>query len=139
MNVFAHSNGGDVSKWQPLQEHCKAVAALSESFAESFASGIYGRLVGELHDVGKARSVFQSYLKRCNGIEDSESDGGEHSHSGAGACWLGKNCGAIGKALAYCVAGHHAGLPDWSGGETPIGALGIRLKEEAKVLSEPLT
>ena len=33
MNVFAHSNGGDVSKWQTLQEHSKAVAELSESFA----------------------------------------------------------------------------------------------------------
>ncbi len=136
MNVFAHSSGGDVSKWQTLQDHCEAVAELSESFADSFASGIYGRLVGELHDVGKARSAFQSYLKRCNGIEDSEADGDNHSHSGAGACWLEKNCGAIGKALAYCVAGHHAGLPDWSGGEAPNGALAIRLKEDQPVISE---
>lgn len=136
MNAFAHSNGGDVAKWQTLQAHCKAVAALSESFADSFASGIYGRLVGELHDVGKARSAFQSYLKRCNGIEDSEADGGDHSHSGAGACWLEKNCGAFGKALAYCVAGHHAGLPDWSGGEAPNGALVQRLANDGGALDE---
>ncbi len=31
MNASAHSNGGDVAKWQTLQAHCKAVAALSES------------------------------------------------------------------------------------------------------------
>lgn len=135
--TYAHSrSGSSTSDWQTLQDHCKAVADLSESFADSFASGIYGRLVGELHDVGKARSAFQSYLKRCNGIEDSEADGGNHSHSGAGACWLEKNCGVIGKALAYCVAGHHAGLPDWSGGEAPNGALAIRLKEDKPVLSE---
>ena len=135
--TYAHSrSGSSTSDWQTLQDHCKAVAELSESFADSFASGIYGRLVGELHDVGKARSAFQSYLKRCNGIEDSEADGGDHSHSGAGACWLEKNCGAFGKALAYCVAGHHAGLPDWSGGEAPNGALAIRLKEDKPVLSE---
>ena len=33
MNVFAHSNGGDVAKWQTLQDHCKAVAELSKSSA----------------------------------------------------------------------------------------------------------
>lgn len=136
MNVFAHSNGGDVSKWQTLQDHCKAVGKVAESFAGAFASGAHGRLIGELHDIGKARSAFQSYLKRCNGIEDSEADYGDHSHSGAGACWLEKNCGDIGKVLAYCIAGHHAGLPDWSCREAPNGTLAFRLKEDKPVLSE---
>ena len=31
MKSFAHSNGSDVAKWQTLQDHSKAVAALSES------------------------------------------------------------------------------------------------------------
>jgi len=136
MNVFAHSNGGDVSKWQTLQDHCKAVGKVAELFAGAFACGAHGRLIGELHDIGKARSAFQLYLKRCNGIEDSEADYGDHSHSGAGACWLEKNCGAIGKALAYCIAGHHAGLPDWSGGEAPNGALDQRLANDGGVLDE---
>lgn len=108
---------------------------MSASFASPFASGELGKLLGAVHDFGKARDSFQSYLKRCNGIEDSEADYGNHSHSGAGACWL-QSKGGLGKALAYCVAGHHAGLPDWSGGNTPDGALVQRLKNEAYVLEE---
>ena len=119
-----------------MQDHCKAVAAMSAVFAASFASGEHGRILGNLHDLGKARDSFQLYLRRCNGIEDSGADYGDHSHSGAGACWLWNHAGNLGKALAYCIAGHHAGLPDWSGGETPNGALVVRLDEEASVLAE---
>ena len=126
-----------MAQWQTLQDHCMAVAEICSKFACSFDRGKLGHILGELHDVGKARSAFQSYLRRCSGLEDSESDYGDHSHSGAGACWLAAHCGSLGKILSYCVAGHHAGLPDWSGGETPNGALAIRLKEESSVLSEP--
>ena len=134
---YAHSQSGSpISEWQPLQDHCTAVADMAATFADPFASNVHGRLLGWLHDLGKARTSFQSYLRRCNGIEDSETDYGDHSHSGAGACWLWDNAGDIGKALAYCVVGHHAGLPDWSDGETPNGALKIRLDEEASVLAE---
>ena len=122
VHAYAHSKGDDVTQWQPLQDHCNAVAGLCAEFAESFESGDVGRLTGGIHDLGKARSSFQSYLLRCNGMDDGDLDYGDHSHSGAGACWLKDNAGGLGKALAECVAGHHAGLPDWSGGEVPNGA-----------------
>lgn len=137
MTPYAHSNGPDDSAWQSLADHSVGVARLAECFASPFLSGPHAALSGYCHDIGKARKAFQSYLCRCNGIEDDEPDYGDHSHSGTGACWLARRAGSIGKALAYCVAGHHAGLPDWSGGETPNGALAIRLQEDAAVLSEP--
>ena len=136
--IFAHSRPDlPIDQWQALQDHCNGVARLCSKFAGPFGSESLGYIIGEVHDLGKSRSSFQSYLRRCNGIEDPEVDYGDHSHSGAGACWLADKGGLPGKILAYCVAGHHAGLPDWSGGETPNGALVVRLKEEVYVLSEP--
>lgn len=136
--TYAHSRpGSPTSEWQTLQDHCKGVAELSASFSRSFSSDRLGWVLGELHDLGKARGSFQSYLMRCNGIEGAEADYGDHSHSGAGACWLNANVKTFGRALAYCVAGHHAGLPDWSGGMAPDGALVQRLKDDASVLEEP--
>ena len=138
MAIFAHSKEScPIAEWQPLDAHLAGVADKAASFAEGFSSAQLAGILGLLHDIGKARSSFQSYLRRCNGIEDSEADYGNHSHSGAGACWLWKHGGNIGKALSYCVAGHHAGLPDMSCGETPNGALKNRLDEDAKVLEEP--
>ena len=138
MLVYAHSNNShEVDSWQLLSDHADAVAHMAANFAEGFSSATHASLMSKCHDIGKARNAFQSYLRQCNGVEDDDQDFGDHSHSGAGACWLWNHAQSLGKALAYCVAGHHAGLPDWSGGEKPGGALSIRLQEEESVLSEP--
>ena len=140
MEAYAHSKKDrPVGEWQPLEEHLNAVAHMAEAFAHPFCSSQAGSLLGELHDLGKARESFQSYLRRCNGVEDEDLDNGPHAHASVGACWLDSQSNALGslaKALAYCVAGHHAGLPDWSGGETPNGALAARLSEDKSILDE---
>lgn len=128
-----------MGQWQTLEAHSANVATLAATFAEPFGSAEFARLLGSIHDAGKARDSFQAYLMRANGIDDREYDGGEHCHSGAGACWAVSSHGlpwGIGRILAYCVAGHHAGLPDWMNGDTPNGALGTRLKAECQVLGE---
>lgn len=138
MIVYAHSNhSSKIAEWQPLSDHADAVARIAAIFAESFNSAHHASLLGKCHDIGKVRTAFQSYLRRCNDLEDDNQDFGDHSHSGVGTCWLANHVGGIGKALAYCIAGHHAGLPDWSGGERPNGALSVRLNEENPVLDEP--
>ena len=139
MTPYAHSNGPDQATWQPLSDHSENTARLASSFALPFGSAASARLLGLCHDAGKSRKDFQSYLRHSNGIEDEDPDYGPHAHASIGACWLwnnAKSLGSLAKALAYCVAGHHAGLPDWSGGGTPNGALSIRLAEDAPILAE---
>ena len=60
---YAHSQSDSpISEWQPLQDHCKAVADMAATFAAPFMSGEHGRILGWLHDLGKARTSFESYL-----------------------------------------------------------------------------
>lgn len=136
-NIFAHSKPGtSVEEWHQLNAHAMSVAGLAASFAEKFNSAGWGRLLGLLHDVGKARMSFQAYLRYSNGMEDAEYDASGHSHSGVGAVWANENLRGIGRIAAYCVSGHHAGLPDWIGGVAPGGALAHRLTEEKNILEE---
>ena len=137
---YAHSlEGKPPESWQPLGVHLENVAARAARFAASFGSAEWGRVLGMLHDVGKARASFQRYLKRSNGLSDESYDGADHSHSGAGAVWAVQffQKAMIGRIFAYSIAGHHAGLPDWIGGVTPGGSLSCRLEQEKEVLEEP--
>ena len=52
--TYAHSQSGSpISEWQPLQDHCKAVADMAATFADPFASNVHGRLLGWLHDLSE--------------------------------------------------------------------------------------
>jgi CRISPR-associated endonuclease/helicase Cas3 len=136
--IYAHSLANSPqADWQTLSQHLSAVADRSAEFAKEFSSEEWARLIGMLHDLGKTRASFQHYLERCNDLTDSEYDGSDHSHSGAGAVWATQRFKSGGRIIAYCVAGHHAGLPDWIDGITPCGALRYRLNQEQAVLTEP--
>lgn len=137
MKLYAHSLVNEpIEKWQSLSDHSLRVAQIASQFSIAFNSQQAASLLGLVHDLGKSRSAFQGYLRRQNGIDASDCDNGEHDHSGVGACWLAKEVPGFGKLLSYCVAGHHAGLPDWLGGVNPNGALSLRLKAAEKTLDE---
>lgn len=132
MNLYAHSLPGEpVEKWQALESHSQNVAKKAFEFAEEFGSGDWAWNAGSLHDLGKADDGFQGYLLRENDMDDSEYDGaGKVNHSSAGAAFSEKTYNhPIGRTLAYLIAGHHAGLPDWFPSETGNAALQIRLQE----------
>lgn len=94
---------------QLLLEHLRAVAALAEEFAAAFNAGEWGRLAGLYHDVGKYSKEFQEYIRGAYH--------GRVDHSTAGAKLMIENQMFL---LAFCIAGHHAGLPDYGArGDTP--------------------
>ena len=131
--AYAHSLPGQPpEKWQPLEEHLKAVAEIARDFAAEFDSGDWAYNAGWLHDLGKAADAFQAYLRRENGLDDSEYDEVGHgrvNHSSAGAALAAEKLGLPGRLLAYLAAGHHAGLPDWHSADTGQAALSARLPE----------
>jgi CRISPR-associated endonuclease/helicase Cas3 len=116
-------DGGEV---QLLTEHLEGVAARAREFASAFDAGDLAYACGSVHDIGKYSDEFQ---RRINGANISV------DHSTAGAQLIcGLETGYFGKLVAYCVMGHHSGLPDGGSKDTDVpgqptlyGRLGKRL------------
>ncbi|MBQ9501037.1 MAG: CRISPR-associated helicase Cas3' [Lentisphaeria bacterium] len=107
---------------QPLKDHAAGTAGFALAFAKPIGAEIAAQAVGMLHDIGKASDAFQKRLKGAIIRVD---------HSTAGAIE------AIrlyhDPLLAACIAGHHAGLPDFGTRQTALygdGTLYGRLKAE---------
>jgi CRISPR-associated endonuclease/helicase Cas3 len=115
--VYAHSLPGEPEeRWEPLARHLAEVSELAGRFAAAFESREWGELAGLWHDLGKYSAAFQSYLRRTATLPDEDPHRlelrGTVNHSTAGALQALQELGTIGRLLAYCIAGHHAGLPN---------------------------
>ncbi|MCX7018315.1 MAG: CRISPR-associated helicase Cas3' [Candidatus Sumerlaeota bacterium] len=131
-DLYAHSLPNTLKlNWQRLSDHLKQVAEMASEFSRAFQSEDWCWNAAWLHDLGKADDAFQAYLLRENGLDDSQYDAtGRVNHSSAGASFAEqKHDRYVGRTLAYLVAGHHAGLPDWSAADTGNAALEVRLRE----------
>jgi len=93
---------------QTVLEHLEGTASLSRHFAAAFGAEEQGQLAGLAHDIGKYSDAFQKRLL-YNGAKV------DHATAGAFECYKsGQAC------AAFCVAGHHGGLPDGGGrGDNP--------------------
>ncbi|MGN0867875.1 MAG: CRISPR-associated endonuclease Cas3'' [Oligosphaeraceae bacterium] len=130
---YAHSiDGSPIENWQTLEEHSRGVAELAAEFASVFDSAPLARLLGAYHDAGKARTSFQNYLLRSNGLVPEKEGGENHVHSSVGALFLKDNLKGFGPFLAYAIAGHHAGLGNWCGEKS----LKMRWEQDKKHLQE---
>ncbi len=104
-----------------LSTHLANTAKRAEVFAGKFWSGEWGNVLGLAHDAGKGRRAWQEYIYLKSGYnEEAHLEGkvGKIPHAIHGAVIAEEMFGkGIGRVLAYCIGGHHAGLPDWSSAE----------------------
>ncbi len=133
MTAYAHTReGSPPSSWEPLSVHLDKVSQSAADFADAFGALLWGDVLGRCHDLGKLSNEFQSYLHDAGmksvdaGAEDdadTHTPGKRVDHSTFGARFVEKHVGgSAGQLLAFCIAGHHTGLPD----ETSANDLGGR-------------
>ncbi len=102
-------SAGDLAEvqagWQPLEEHLENVSSLAAGFVRCIGLKASAAALGWLHDLGKYNPEFQRYLRGLRG------KGEDTRHAIHGATLL---LGRSDCALVQAIAGHHAGLYDWS-------------------------
>ena len=89
---------------QTVKEHSENTAALCREYAVSELKE-FMYVAGLLHDVGKYQ---ESFTKRINGANIRV----EHSTCGALAAREQYEVFPMALMMAYCIAGHHSGIPD---------------------------
>lgn len=100
MDYLAHRSP-DGSRTQTVRDHLSGTAALAAEFAAPFGARDLGQLCGLLHDIGKYSLPFQRRIWGASIRVD---------HATAGA----KEAFSTHRSVpaAFCIAGHHGGLPD---------------------------
>ena len=135
MQYIAHVRKDEkTGQWSKhdLNDHLQKVANRSQKFAQLFGSGDWAYVAGLWHDLGKFLPDWQKYIRKKTGYDEDahiEGYGGRPNHSTAGAVLTMERFTnhPAARILAYIIAGHHAGLPDWYHQSEVGGALESRL------------
>lgn len=114
---------------QELNNHLEGTAKLANSFASKFQNEEWGSLLGLWHDLGKYSDEFQDYIRINSGYEEGERLG-KTDHTSAAAILAKETYSGLWPPIAYCIAGHHAGLHNWLHEPGVSGDLSDRLKKQ---------
>ncbi|GHU44296.1 CRISPR-associated helicase/endonuclease Cas3 [Clostridia bacterium] len=125
---IAHrSHVGENEREQLLADHLTNVADMAKRFATSFAADLAYEC-GLVHDVGKYSDEFQKRIHGASFRTDHATAGGQLLLE----TYRDTPCAKLAKLMAYCVMGHHGGLPN--GGTTQddsdSGTLSGRLQKK---------
>jgi CRISPR-associated endonuclease/helicase Cas3 len=134
MVYYAHSRKGeDKSNWQLLIDHLIRTADLAEKFGTDAGVSELARIAGLMHDIGKYSKEFQA---RLNGSPQKV----DHATAGAKEVQAlfdtDQNQKYLADMLAYCIAGHHTGLPDYGSHMDVDGDGTLLARVEKKALKE---
>ncbi len=101
---YAHTPNKD-GEWHTLSEHLTQVAELTSRFASRFGYPKLGKVIGQIHDIGKFNPKFQKYLKSCYETEQNKAKSAQKVPHSVYAGKVSKN--SIIAIVAIC---HHIGL-----------------------------
>jgi CRISPR-associated endonuclease/helicase Cas3 len=142
-SYIAHVRLNDEGQWiiHDLLDHLNGVEGFAVEFSKSFGGQDWASIASLWHDLGKYRPAFQKYIRNASGFDCEahiENSPGRVDHSTTGAVHAVEQLAVkelpdFGRILAYLIAGHHAGLPDWNTPEQANAALSNRI---AKVKQE---
>ncbi len=97
--IYAHTkDDAEANEWQTLDAHLSNVADLTSSFSAAFGAPELGKVIGKCHDVGKADTRWQSYLRN---------DGSGIDHMIAGGILASQHTPEL---ASLPILGHHGGL-----------------------------
>ncbi len=118
MKEYIAHRSEETGQTQTVYEHLAATARLAAEFAAPFGGRELGYRCGLLHDIGKYSAEFQKRI-----LENG--DKVNHSTAGAKEAFAARDLNS-----AFCIAGHHGGLPDGGnqGDTSQTGTLMGRLK-----------
>ena len=124
--AVAHVRCEGDSDWitHSLHAHLRSVGNIAGRSASGFGAQAWAAAAGQWHDLGKFNAEFQAYIRNASGFEREQAHvevKGRVDHSTAGAIYAVAQWGLPGRVLAYLIAGHHAGLPDWEKLESGTG------------------
>ena len=118
-----------------LREHLFGTAQRASTFASVFGFRQWGWASGLWHDLGKYSQEFQNKLQSVMSADVHMKAKDRVDHSTAGGLYAVERFKEAGRLLAYIIAGHHAGLPDWAGDTTGRAALSQRLLQKGLLLA----
>lgn len=122
----AHYSEDDM-RYESVKDHLEQVAELAAMFARSFGAESWAYTVGLAHDVGKYSDAFQRRILR---------NGPKVDHATAGAqLVVATYPELLGRCLAFPIAGHHGGMPNWA--STPGQCSRTPLRERLSKNIEP--
>lgn len=113
---------------QDLTDHLIGTAEQSSFFSSQFKNAEWGKLLGLWHDIGKYSDEFQEYIKKNSGFEEGERLG-RTDHTSAAAILAKEIYPNLWPPIAYCIAGHHSGLHNFTHDISVPGDLSNRLQK----------
>ncbi len=135
-DLVAHTPGRH-GAWHSLSAHSRAVGEMAAEFAGHFGGGDLARLVGYLHDAGKATDVVQRRLCALGASNDSTRErlGEPHKIDGAvlAATLLQPSDERLMVAGYLAIHGHHSGIPSWSSSHVPRSNIKAGLQQKASL------